>query len=134
MSFLRYISLRQSKTKNKIYEKILYSVGFTNPALKFCAPNKQTPTPTFVSMPSKFWCWFRKTNTVFVITNILFYDAVFTRASLKWRFLIQSNPSNYLKIFETCSEWQQTVWNKLEAPRQNMAEIKKNRNISFSLN
>ena len=39
ISFLRYVLLRQSKTINKVNEKILYSIGFTKPALKFCAPN-----------------------------------------------------------------------------------------------
>ena len=46
---LGYVLLRQSKTLNKIYEKILCSVGFRKLALKFCAPNQQTPTPTFVN-------------------------------------------------------------------------------------
>ena len=41
LEFLFYIMflLLQSKTLNKIYEKILYSVGFTLAALEFCAPN-----------------------------------------------------------------------------------------------
>ena len=25
---------------------------------------RQTPIPTFVKLPLKFWCWFHKTNTV----------------------------------------------------------------------
>ena len=37
--FSTYVLLCQSKTLNKIYKKILYSVGFIKPAFKLCAPN-----------------------------------------------------------------------------------------------
>jgi hypothetical protein len=40
--------------------------------------------------------------------------------------------TTHQKSLETHSEWQQTVWNRLERPRHKMAPIKKNRKISLS--
>ena len=47
-----FVAACDSKILNKIDEKILYSVGFKKLALKFCAPNQQTPT--FLNLPPKF--------------------------------------------------------------------------------